>query len=255
MKKQILLSVILIITFGVNSKCIILYSNKNEIQKVSKKENSLLSKILKQLKLTNKDIQEELYVEKIMPNDKSLSIIVIPKIVSKEDNDESLDLDSYILVVENKTGNIKSKFYESNSWTSDAIALTSIEIDTAPYLLNKTNRGFGIRVNYTGRSNPNPYSQTDLSLFIEEGKILKRVLKDFPISEFHGEWDMNCNGEFETVESTIIIDKVITNNFYNLKIKQKITDEKNHKVKDDCIEKKVYKSKMVTLKYNKKEYK
>ena len=189
---------------------------------------------------------------------KSFFIKNYVEIVTKEIdeyNNGFFEFDAYILLVENNTGNIKYKFFETNAWTSDAVVLLSIEIDTAPYFLSKNIRGFGVRVNYTGSSRPNPYSKTDFSMFINEGNLLKRVLKDFPISEFHGEWDTNCEGEFETIESSIVIDKVKTNNFSNLIIKQNITEEKNRKIKDDCIEKKVSKSKTITLKYNKKEYK
>jgi hypothetical protein len=258
MKKRIILLSFLIITLGINAKGLISINHKNAIQKKCNEDNSLLSKVLKQLKLTDKDIQEELCVEKKLPYNKSLSIMVIPKIATKEiddDNNYSYEFDSYILIVENRNGNIKNKFFESDAWTSDAVVLSSIEIDTAPYFLNKNIRGFGIRVNYSGSSHPNPYGQTDFSLFINNGKSLKRVIKNFPVYEFHGEWDMNCEGEFETIESSIIIGKKQTNNFNNLIIKQKITEEKNRKIKDDCIEKKVNKTTTITLKYNNKEYK
>ena len=149
---------------------------------------------------------------------------------------------------------IKSKFFESKSWSSDADVLSNIEIDTAPYLLSKNIRGFGIRVNYSGSSSPNPSHHTNFSIFIDEGKTLKRVLKDFPISTFGGEWDMDCAGEFEEIECSILIDKEKTNQFNNLKIKHKITKQVNHKIKNKCIEKKTITNKITTLKYNKEEY-
>ncbi len=219
--------------------------------------NSLQSKVLVQLKLKKKDIQEELYVEKIMPNNKLQTIVVIPKIATKEIDEYGhlyLVTDIYVLIIDNKTGKIKSKFFEADSLTSDAVVLNSIEIDTGLYKLNETTRAFAIRVNYTGSSGPNPYHQTDLSMFVEKGQKLNRIIDKFPISEFHGEWDTNCAGEFEEIESTIDIDNQQTNSFNNLIISQKIKKTINIKVNDDCEEKETKTEKKYMMKFNKSNY-
>lgn len=220
-------------------------------------DNSLQSKILAQLKLKKKDIHEELYVEKIMPNNKLQTIVVVPKIATKEIDSEGhlyLVVDLYVLIVDNKSGKIKNKFFEKDSLTSDAIVLNSIAIDTGLYKLNQTTRAFVIRVNYTGSSGPNPYHQTDLSMFMENGQKLNRIIDKYPIEEFHGEWDTNCAGEFEEIISTIKIDKNQMNNFNNLIINQKIKTTKNTKVNDDCVEKDIFTTKILKMIFDKKKY-
>jgi hypothetical protein len=180
MKKNITLIVLIVFGFASNAKN----------QFIIKPENALLSKVLKQLNLKESDVQESLYVEKIIPYNRSLTIMVIPKIETKEIDEYKnsfYEFSLYIIIVENKTGEIKSKFYESKALTSDAIVLSGIEIDTASYDINKLDRTFGVRINYSGSSQPNPFNKTELSLFTENKINLKRVLKNYPISEFHGE--------------------------------------------------------------------
>ncbi|WP_205940746.1 PA3715 family protein [Pedobacter paludis] len=218
----------------------------------------LMMKVLNQLGLKEKDINEELYAEKVLPYSKSQTVMVIPKyrkIEKDEYGNSSFDLDAYVILADNSTGKILYKYYEENAWTSDAVVLSSIIIDTGLYNLNNETRAFGIRVSYTGSSRPNPFSQTDLSLFIVEKKSLKRVLKNYTLSDAHGEWDMNCAGEFESMEAVIDMDANKTNGFKNLSIKETTVYTKNIPVKEDCIEKKSTKRTTKKLKYNGIAYK
>src|SRR6218665_1711411 len=184
-----------------------------------------LNTVLKQLKLKESQIRIELFTEKILPYDKSKSILVIPKYAS-DIEEGSFVLDAYLLLIDNATGKIISKFIEPNAWTSDAVILTDVTIDTGLYHLNKTTRAFGVRADYRTQSQPNPYNETNLSLYIVEKNTLKPVLHNYTIYRYRGEWDMKCNGEFEDNDSTIDIDKLQTNSFNNLIVKTKITKTK-----------------------------
>ena len=243
MKKNIIL--LLFILFGFTSNA------KNQI--VIKPENALFNKVLKQLNLKITDVQESLYVEKIIPYNKSLTIMVIPKIETKQIDEYKnyyYEFGLYVVVVENKTGVIKNKFFEAKSLTSDAVVLSGIEIDTAHYNINAAERAFGIRFNYSGSSGPNPYNKTELSLFIADNKNLKRILKSYSVSEFNGEWDMNCVGEFQEKESKLQFDNQKKSRFNNLLVKQKSTKQINEKIKDSCVEKKSLNYKKSSLKFN-----
>ena len=218
----------------------------------------LLDKVLTQLKLNKKQIHEPFYRSKVLPNKTSNSVLVIPKYLTNETDKYGnyfLELDAYIVVADNATGKILSKYVEENAWTSDAFVLEDITIDTGIYQLNTENRAFGIRVDFKGSSRPNPFGQTDLSLFIIKNNQLKKVLNNFPISEYHGEWDTNCAGEFEDVTGVISIDKNKSNGFGNIIVKDKIVNTKNIPTTDDCVEKKTTKSSTKILKFNGKEYK
>lgn len=217
-----------------------------------------LNTVLKQLKIKKSEIHEKLFTQKILPYDKSKSVLIIPKYDINEQDNEGHDyfvLDAYIVVIDNATGKIICKFIEPNAWTSDALMLTGISIDTGLYHLNSTTRAFGVRVDYTGSSRPNPFSETHLSLYVADKNSLKQVLKNYSISRSGGEWDTNCAGEFEDRNSTFDIAKVQTNNYNNIIVRSTIVKSVSTPTNDDCVSKETTKKATSKLIFNGKEYK
>jgi hypothetical protein len=217
-----------------------------------------LNTVLKQLKIKNSEVHEKLFTQKILPYDKSKSVLVIPKYDINEQDNEGHDyfvLDAYIVVIDNATGKIICKFIEPNAWTSDALMLTGISIDTGLYHLNSTTRAFGVRVDYTGSSRPNPFSETHLSLYVTDKNSLKQVLKNYSISRSGGEWDTNCAGEFEDRNSTFDIAKVQTNNYNTIIVRSTIIKSVSTPTNDDCVSKETTKKATSKLIFNGKEYK
>jgi hypothetical protein len=217
-----------------------------------------LNTVLKQLKIKNSEVHEKLFTQKILPYDKSKSVLVIPKYDINEQDNEGHDyfvLDAYIVVIDNATGKIICKFIEPNAWTSDALMLTGISIDTGLYHLNSTTRAFGVRVDYTGSSRPNPFSETHLSLYVTDKNSLKQVLKNYSISRSGGEWDTNCAGEFEDRNSTFDIAKVQTNNYNTIIVRSTIVKSISTPTNDDCVSKETTKKATSKLIFNGKEYK
>lgn len=217
-----------------------------------------LNTVLKQLKIKKSEVHEKFFTQKILPYDKSRSVLVIPKYDINEQDNEGHDyfvLDAYIVVIDNVTGKIICKFIEPNAWTSDAVMLNSVSIDTGLYHLNKTTRAFGVRVDYNGSSRPNPFSETHLSLYVADKNSLKQVLKNYSISRSRGEWDTNCAGEFEDRNSTFDIDKMQTNNYNNIIVKSTIVKSISTPTIDDCVSKETTKIATSKLIFNGKEYK
>ena len=223
----------------------------------SNQNGILLSGVLKQLKLKPSNIHENLYREKKLPNKPSQTLMVIPKYRTNETDNEGhifLELDAYIIITDSSTGKILYKYIEENAWSSDAMVLTDINIDTGLYQLNEKDRAFGIRVSYRGSSNPNPYSYTDLSLFVIQNNVMKKILTNYQINRFSGEWDTRCAGESEEIFGTIDMDKNKTNGFKDFMIKNEITQTKTFNTNDGCDEKVTTKKATKYLKYNGKEY-
>lgn len=159
----------------------------------------------------------------------SESLIVIPVIFKEEEG--ILIFDANVVLIDNKTGKIISKYLGEKAWYSDAVKLNNIEIDSTTYRLNESDLGYGIKINYANQSRPSPYYCTELSLFLKDGEKLKPVLKDYRISYLNGETDTRCNGEFETHSKSMEITDLESNGFYNLKFTDSIeksvsTDEK-----------------------------
>ena len=222
MRKLILLLIVLLsytLTIGQT------YSSK-----VSYKER--LEKVLEQLNLTDSVCLKDFFVEKQLSYSKSLFAMIVPKIVHIED--DYFELDSYILLVDS-AGKITNKYYEPKTLFSSAVRLESIEIDTLSYCLNDNTMAFGVLVHYIGSSRPNPYSESNISLFISNKDSLVQVLENCTIADYSGEWDTNCEGQFISREGILTMSKDTTNGFSNIVVKYKYTTQTNTKVDDDCI--------------------
>lgn len=218
-------------------------------------DQALLNKVLASLKLKTKDVNTELVVTKILPYDKQKTVLVIPKYVTNDPDDSFFIYDAYIVIANNKTGEIVNKYYESEKWTSDAIVLDELTIDSGLYKLNEQTRAFGVRASFTGSSRVNPYSNTTLSLYIPSKNKLSEIANAITVYNYYGEWDGNCNGEFQNEEITIDLDKEKTNGFYNLILTNKTTETKNKLKGEDCLENVSKKNEKFKLKFNGTIYK
>lgn len=213
-------------------------------------EFPLIRKVVTKLNLNYDDCYEPLMAEKILPGSPGESVVVIPVVTEFEGG---MDVLGYILVVETATGKIKSRY--SEHWESDAIGLSSITIDTAPYFVKEKVRAFGIRLNYRSQSGPNPYSQELLSLFIAEGEKLLPVLHQFEVSRFNGETDTRCAGKFVEQTKVLIISKEQTNGYFNIQVKTNISDITNiPRANGDCDEKIVSRTEKSELKFKNGKY-
>ena len=225
-----------------------LYTKENEV---------LIQKVLTQLNIENKPIMNDLIAVKKMPNTENETIVVIPEIV--DEGDHYFELNSHIVIYNTATQTITQRYFESyktNGWTSDAIRLTSIKIDTAPYILSEGIRAFGVRVHYLGSSRPNPYENEQLSLFIKSGNTLKKVLHNYDVLIDGGDWDTDCTGTFSHEEKTLIIASEKTTNYYNIVVKNTFTDSEAFiDSNGDCDTKETTQTITSVLKYDGKDYK
>ncbi|WP_310555677.1 hypothetical protein [Flavobacterium sp.] len=199
-------------------------------------ENHLLEKIQKQLKL--KDDAIFAIETKVIPNNAALSIIAIGKYTTIPNND-GFDCTLLLLLIDNKTEKIITQYTENNKYTSDAIRLSSISIDMANYKISETVRAFGIRSNFSGSSQVNPYSLENISLYTIKNNKIEKVLDEYEMSSGIGEWDMRCNYEGEESESIFIMQKEKSEGYFNILVKTKVTKRKNTPSKrdeNDCIE-------------------
>lgn len=194
---------------------------------------------LEKLNLNYEDCQSSFIREKVMPYDTDKSIVVIPKISHKEDENFFI-MDANIVVIDHLTHEIVYRYHKSDAWTSDAMQLTDITIDTAPYRLNPSTRAFGIRVSYMGSSRVFPFSETVISLFIPKEDRLVKILDNYPVSLFRGENDMSCVGYSEWTENILMISNRQTNGYNNIISKSTIKTTSYSKINEDdpdCLEK------------------
>ncbi|MFW2135143.1 hypothetical protein ACK2M7_02460 [Chryseobacterium sp. TY4] len=223
------------------------------------KKSVLLEKALQQLNLKESQINLNLFTEKILPNNKAQSILLIPKYTTNEQDEYGnyfLVMDAIVLVVDNASGKILYQNIEPQAWVSDAMILESLVIDTGLYILADQKRAFGVRVSTHNMSGPNPFALEELNLYLVDNKKLNKITDNIIVYRNSGDWDTRCNGKFSTEVTSIEVDNKNKNNgFNNLKLKTSIKTEINTLIKGDCKTKIVDSKENVLLKYNGKEYK
>lgn len=199
--------------------------------------DSLKTSVLKQLGIKETNLKEDMWTEKALPHAKTQTVMVVPHLIDENETEGIFTLDAIIVVVNNQTGKIIQKYKEDNFIFSDATYLSGFTIDTAPYMLTKEIRAFGIRAQFYGSSNANPYSEVQLSLFVQEGNSLRKVLKEQVIESSSGEWNTDCNGRFHNMKSWILFETGASKGYFNLVIKERSWIESNEKIKGECEKK------------------
>ncbi|WP_437395784.1 hypothetical protein [Flagellimonas lutimaris] len=231
-------------------------SNSKTLSKTLKDYTLILS-VLNELGLNLLMVKTNLVASKVSPQDPNEVIIAIPEIV--DEGEHYFELNSHIVIADSRSGKIKYKYFESfqtNEWVSDAVELREIKIDTAPYQVLNEKRAFGIRVYYLGLSRPNPYENETLSLFVKSGNKLQKILGNYSVMDYGGEWDTDCWGEFVRNEKILFLSKKQTMGWFDILVKNKITETKDDVDENgECISNETISTETSVLKFNGEEYK
>jgi hypothetical protein len=161
---------------------------------------------------------------------------------------ENADLE--MVVLDPLTRNVMGENRESGVLDAGAIHSHEVIIDTAPYQLNESHTAFGIRILWTGSSQPNPYSSTSLNLYILLDKMLINILKGLAVQERIGEWDMRCAGSFQDRTMTLRMKHAHTPNA-DIVVRETVINTTSQETDESCktnfIKRRVN---SYTLKYN-----
>ncbi len=199
---------------------------------------------------------------KPFPDSPDESIALITEANYEILNEEVYDLNCHLLIINNKTGKITHQYYEDaeqTGWSTDAIFIDYIAIDTTAYPLQKSHQAFAILVHYRGSSQPNPYNETQLSLYTKTNKSLKKVVDNFTIYESVGEVNVNidtCSAHFERIERQLSMSPEKTNSLNNILVTEtKIHSNYQIDHTGDCNPKdSIVQIQTSMLKFNRKQY-
>ncbi|MEZ5007688.1 MAG: SH3 domain-containing protein [Chitinophagales bacterium] len=188
-------------------------------------DSTLINSVINQLNLDQSQIYYEFVSSKTNPSNANETVVVIPEIIIQED--DYLELNCYILVVSVETGEITHKYID-RGWTSDAVMLSKIEIDNSIYEVSDNDHAFGIKGQYYTQSQPNPYSYTDVSLFVQSGNSLKKVLNSYDVKNYSAEWDTHCVGTSTEYNNTLHITPNQSNSYYDIFVDKRITERRSY---------------------------
>ena len=198
---------------------------------------ALIDGVLTDLKLDWVQTKTNLISTAPHPDNPKETIIVIPEIV--DEGIQYFDLNSHIVIADNRSGKIKNNYFESNetnNWESDAIELDGLQIDPTPYKIAEDKLAFGVTVSHFGHSRVNPYSDKTLSLFVKSGDSLLKVLSDYTLKDYGGEWDGDCDGEFNERKNSLMIGQEKTNGYFDIRVDTENSYTHSYKDKNgDCL--------------------
>ena len=183
----------------------------------------------------------------------ALSTFVADSVYAKGEKIGSYDLDLSVLSADGSTS--LATYRQTNAFSTDAIELENVELDTARYKLTSKLRAFGVRAMFRGSSSVNPLNETVLSLYVKEADKLRPVLDRLVVYRFSGEWDGNCAGDRGTTVRTIEMAKTSSHGYADLIVKSVTTGLTGEGPPDTCeIKTTNYKPELITLRYNGKSY-
>lgn len=218
----------------------------------------IINKAIEFLKVKEKDVLSDKICLKVLPNQKEKVIILLPVITNRDPEcEECFDIDNNIIVWNKATKSIETKYTKKSEWTSDAMYLAELKIDTGLYHLNKSTRAFGIRYSYNGSSRVNPFGSDSINLYYFRNNEIIEVLHDFELEKYRGDNGGNegCKDAwYETSKSVFIITDKLSTKFKDITVKTKFKD---YTLDEDC-EKEIIKkesTKNSILKFDEKQHK
>lgn len=132
-------------------------------------------------------------------------LLAVPLIGPSDADDQTSEGDLDVWVLDAASGAPLRQLRLASALDSDAIRFSALALDTARYRLDAATTAFGVRVSVSGSSGPNPFGQTSLRLFVDDGRTLRMVLPPLVVAESHGEWDTRCAGDFSDLQRTLAV--------------------------------------------------
>ena len=127
-----------------------------------------------------------------------LVLVAVPLIAEVRVDGTSGDLE--VLLVDEATGTPRQRLRLPHAMDDDAIRLSAVSFDTAPYRLGLDRLAFGVKRDWAGSSRPNPFSETTLSLYEVRDGAISPVLNNLVVYRSVGEWDLSCAGNTVATE-------------------------------------------------------
>jgi hypothetical protein len=194
-----------------------------------------MKNVIQLLQINSDNVDRELSIEKPMRYlPEMMAMAILEKVGELDNSEEGHFTYKCHVVLYNAADKIITNRYIMQNLESDAIRLSGLNFDFAPYMVKENVRAFGLRIMYSGSSRVNPYEEEKITLFVTEKDKLIPVLKDFTSYLSTGDWDTNCAGEFNSKSAVFALESTLSNGFYDIKVNYKDVKTINKLVSGDC---------------------
>lgn len=170
---------------------------------------------------------------RVLPNQVDQVVIVYQQIIKSYDADQMMqDYTIYLLTADQKTKKLISRYKDPDIYSSDAIQLKNIVLDTAAYQLDAGQRAIGLRISYQALSRyPYDYSLLNLYDLSKQKRILSHLTVDF----LQGGDDGVCNSNYETRRSHLVVLPTQSHGMADLKVNTTVSYETSALAQGDCV--------------------
>lgn len=194
-----------------------------------------MKNVIQQLQINVENVDRDLSIEKPMRYlPEMMAMAILEKVGESNNSEEGHFTYKCHVVLYNAADKIITNRYIIQNLESDAIRLSGLNFDFAPYMVKSNVRAFGLRIIYSGSSRVNPYEEEKITLFVIEKDKIIPVLKDFTSYLSTGDWDTNCAGEFNSKSAVFVIEPTLSNGFFDIKVNYKDIKTINKLVSGDC---------------------
>jgi len=177
----------------------------------------------------------DMKIVKDLPN---RAVAVVAKFSTPYEED-GFDCKVTVYTVDTTTKKIVGQYVFPNTFTSDAIELSTFQLDFAPYQLNSKTRAFGVRWSYSSSSRVSPFGESYIALFILKNNQPTCILPQLQTGESHGDWDMQCKYVGKEIKRLLLMAPTQHNGYADLIVKSQTTIRTSRQPineADPCIE-------------------
>lgn len=140
---------------------------------------------------------------KVWPARPELTLIAVP--VPQVKNEGYGETDLEVLVTDSASGQLRARRLEKHLLDWDAVEVSALILDTAPYRVRADKLAFAVRVERRVNSRATLFSERFLMLYVLEDGQLHPLLERLVMEALQGESDTNCASEWSEVKRTLAV--------------------------------------------------
>ncbi|ROP58981.1 hypothetical protein EDF81_1764 [Enterobacter sp. BIGb0383] len=191
---------------------------------------------------------------KLWPARPELTLAAVPLMTTQADAEGYSTGDLELLVLDSATLQVKQRLRLPNRMDDDAMYISRISLDTARWKVAADQLAFGLRIDKSGSSRVNPFSEKVLSLYVIDNNSLRPVLKGVVAAETGGEWDGSCAGNFSEAARTLSLSETASFGYRDIIVNEKHIDSVFRGDVQNCQSTETKSSASYRLRYDGKQY-
>jgi hypothetical protein len=124
-----------------------------------------MKNVIQQLQINVENVDVDLSIDKPMRYlPEMMAMAILEKVGESENSEEGHFTYKCHVVLYNAADKIITNRYIIQNLESDAIRLSGLNFDFAPYMVKANVRAFGLRIRYSGTSRINPFEEEKITL-------------------------------------------------------------------------------------------